>query len=118
MWFPFAKRVATSGLCGQDGGENLMLRRQHDVGVASSFVPSDKLALQFDQFGVVIALQRLVGGNRHGSGRLLKTRRLIGSGDQGRGKCAMTGKPITSASSPGLRGVVWSVWAQRPWGPS
>ena len=70
----------------------MILGRQHDVWVACRLVLPDKLARQFNQFGVVIAAQRLVSSDRHGRDRRLETRCLIGSAGQGRGKCAHSGK--------------------------
>jgi hypothetical protein len=82
----------------------VILSRQHDVWVACTLVLADKLALQFNQFGVVSALQRLIGGNGYGGNGLLKTGRDIGCAGQGRSKCADDGKADQVGQLPGTQG--------------
>ena len=66
----------------------MLAGRQHDGRVAGRFVLPNKLALEDDQLGVVVAAQRLLGGNSHRRDCPLVTRCLINGAGQGGTKWA------------------------------
>ena len=110
MWFPFARRTAALRIVRARWRKKLILGRQHHVWVACGFVLADELALQFNQFGVMIAVQRSVGGDDHGRADCWKACCAIGCTGQDRGKCADDWKAdhigqLTGTQRAGLVGL-------------